>query len=314
MRLWKLRYCLFRRWATRKLFRSRRYEQPDVVEFKALLRSCDSQIHRLVLLRASRLAFNRTVVARYRIALEQHPYAPSTINLRLAAIRRLAYEASDCGLVSPDLAEGIRRVKGVRRLGVRVGNCLTAEEGKKLLGAESADTLRSRRNRALLSLLSGCGLRRAEVTTLRFEDFQLREGHWVIADLRGKGGHIRTIPVPAWVKQSVDSWSLGAGINTGPLLRYINKAGRIWGHGFTPKVIWAIVKGNAKCCGLPSVAPHDLRSTCARLCHQAGGALDQIQFLLGHVSIQTTERYLGCKQRFRNAVNDHIGVEPDAPS
>jgi hypothetical protein len=131
-----------------------------------------------------RLAFNRTVVTRYRIALEQHAYAPSTINLRLAAIRRLAYEASDCGLLSPDLAAGIRRVKGVRRLGVRVGNWLTAEEGKKLLGAETADTLRSRRNRALLSLLIGCGLRRAEVTNLRLEDLQLREGHWVNADLR----------------------------------------------------------------------------------------------------------------------------------
>ena len=136
------------------------------------------------------MAFNRTVVTRYRIALEQHTYAPSTINLRLAAIRRLAYEASDCGLLSPDLAAGIRRVKGVRRLGVRVGNWLTAEEGKKLLGAEIADTLPSRRNRALLSLLIGCGLRRAEVTNLRLEE--LREGHWVIADLRGKGGHIRT--------------------------------------------------------------------------------------------------------------------------
>ena len=261
-----------------------------------------------------RLAFNRTVVTRYRIALEQHPYSPSTINLRLAAIRRLAYEASDCGLLSPDLAAGIRRVKGVRRLGVRVGNWLTAEEGKKLLGAESADTLRARRNRALLSLLIGCGLRRAEVTTLRLEDLQLREGHWVIADLRGKGGHIRTIPVPQWVKEAVDSWTVGAGITSGPLLRSINKAGRIWGHGFTPKVIWAIVKANAKSCGLPSVAPHDLRRTCARLCHQAGGELDQIQFLLGHVSIQTTERYLGCKQRFHDAVNDHIGLESDAPS
>jgi integrase len=124
-----------------------------------------------------RLAFNKTVVARYRIALEQYPYAPSTINLRLAAIRRLAYEASDCGLLSPDLAAGIRRVKGVRRLGVRVGNWLTAEEGKKLLGTEQADTLRSRRNCALLSVLIGCGLRRAEVTALRLEDFQLREGH-----------------------------------------------------------------------------------------------------------------------------------------
>jgi integrase len=92
------------------------------------------------------------------------------------------------------------------------------------------------------------------------------------------------------VKEAVDSWTVGAGITSGPLLRPINKAGRVWGHGFTPKVIWAIVKANAKSCGLPSVAPHDLRS-CARLCHQAGGELDQIQFLLGHVSIQTTERY-----------------------
>jgi integrase len=179
-----------------------------------------------------RLAFNKTVVPRYRIALEQHPYAPSTINLRLAAIRRLAYEASACGLLSPDLAAGIRRVKGVRRLGVRVGNWLPAQEGKKLLGAETAYTLRSR---------------------------------------RGKGGHIRTIPVPQWVKEAVDSWTVDAGITPGPLLRSINKAGRIWGHGFTPKVIWVIVKANAKSCGLPSVAPHDLRRTCARLCHQAGG-------------------------------------------
>ena len=76
-----------------------------------------------------RLAFNRTVVTRYRIALEPHLYASSTINLRLALIRRLAYEASDCGLLSPDLAAGIRRVKGVR-LGVRVGNWLTAEEAR----------------------------------------------------------------------------------------------------------------------------------------------------------------------------------------
>ena len=158
-----------------------------------------------------RIAFNRTVVTRYRIALEQRPYAPSTINLRLAAIRRLAYEASDCGLLSPDLAAGIRRVKGVRRLGVRVGNWLTAEEGKKLLCTETTSTLRGRRNRALLSLLIGCGLRRAEVTALRLEDLQLREGHWVIADLRGKGGHIRTIPVPQWVKEAVDSWPVGAG-------------------------------------------------------------------------------------------------------
>ena len=99
------------------------------------------------------------------------------------------------------------------------------------------------------------------------------------------------------MKEAVDSWTVGAGITSGPLLRSINKAGRIGGHGFTPKVIWAIVKANAKSCGLPSVASHDLR-TCARLCYQAGGELDPIQFLLGHVSIQTTEPTSGASSVF----------------
>ena len=147
-----------------------------------------------------RLAFNKTVVTRYRISLEQRHYAPSTINLRLAAVRRLAYEAADCGLLSADLAAGICRVKGAKRLGVRVGNWLTAEQGKRLLTAADGASLRGRRDYAMLAVLLGCGLRRAELTGLRIEDLQLREEHWVIADLVGKGGHVRTIPVPDWVK------------------------------------------------------------------------------------------------------------------
>jgi integrase len=258
-----------------------------------------------------RLAFNKTVVTRYRISLEQRHYAPSTINLRLAAVRRLAYEAADCGLLSPDLAAGIRRVKGARRLGVRIGNWLTAEEGRRMIDAFSASALKQRRNRAMIAVLIGCGLRRAEAAALKFEDVQLREEHWVIADLNGKGGHIRTVPMPNWVKTVIDEWAILAGINSGPLFRAINKAGRVWGNGFTPKVIWSIVKEGAANCGLVGLAPHDLRRTCARLCHQAGGELDQIQFLLGHVSIETTERYLGCKQRLRNAVNDAIGLDPN---
>ena len=258
-----------------------------------------------------RLAFNKTVVTRYRISLEQRHYAPTTINLRLAAVRRLAYEATDCGLLSADLAAGIRRVKGAKRLGVPVGNWLTAEQGKRLLLTADSASLRGKRDYATLAILLGCGLRWAELTTLRVEDIQQREEHWVIADLVGKGGHVRTIPMPDWVKAGVDNWVAAAGITTGPLLRSINKAGRIWGNGFSPKVIWGVVKDKAASCEFPSLAPHDLRRTCARLCHQAGGELEQIQFLLGHVSVQTTERYLGCKQRFRNAVNDRIGLEPD---
>jgi integrase len=100
---------------------------------------------------------------------------------------------------------------------------------------------------------------------------------------------MRTIPVPDWVKAGIDQWTAAASITNGTLLRSINKAGRIWGHGFSPKVIWGVVKQKAKECEIPSLAPHDLRRSCARLCHEAGGELEQIQFLLGHVSVQTTD-------------------------
>lgn len=79
----------------------------------------------------------------------------------------------------------------------------------------------------------------------------------------------------------------------------------------TPKVIWEVVKAAAARADIEKLAPHDLRRTYARLCHLAGGELDQIQFLLGHVSIQTTERYLGCKQKLRVTMNDTLGIEPE---
>jgi integrase len=124
-----------------------------------------------------RLAFNRTVVLRYRIYLKQKQYAPTTINLRLAAVRRVAYEAADSGLLSPELAAGIRRVKGVRRIGVRIGNWLTAEQGKRLLAGADRDSLRGKRNYAILAILIGCGLRRGELLALRVDEIQLREEH-----------------------------------------------------------------------------------------------------------------------------------------
>src|SRR3989442_13063351 len=134
-----------------------------------------------------RLAFNRTVVLRYRIHLEQRHYAPATINLRLAAVRRVAYEAADAGLLSPELAAGIRCVKGVRRLGVRLGNWLTVDQGRRLLHTEVPRPLRGLRVHAMVALLLGCGLRRGEVLELALESIQQREEHWVIADLVGKG-------------------------------------------------------------------------------------------------------------------------------
>ena len=106
------------------------------------------------------------------------------------------------------------------------------------------------------------------------------------------------------------AWLNAAGIDRGKIFRRVTKMGRILGEGMTEKAVWHIVKDSAKRIGLEKLAPHDLRRTCARLCHASGGELEQIQFLLGHVSIQTTERYLGCKQRIRSAINDRIGIEP----
>jgi len=105
-----------------------------------------------------RLAFNKTVVLRYKLQLESRHLASSTINLRLAAVRRLAYEAGDTGLLSPELAAGIRRVKGAKRLGLRLGNWLTAKEAKALLDCADIQTLRGKRSRAVLALGLGCGL------------------------------------------------------------------------------------------------------------------------------------------------------------
>jgi len=100
------------------------------------------------------------------------------------------------------------------------------------------------------------------------------------------------------------------GITSDSLFRAINKAGRQWGNGFTTKLIWSVVKEAAADCGLAGLTPHERRRTCARPCYQEGCKLEHVQFLLGRVSIEATEKYLGCKQRFQNAVNGAIGLDP----
>src|SRR4051794_30809452 len=121
------------------------------------------------------LSFSKAVVIRYRMHLESRNLAPGTVNLRLGAVRRLAYEAADCGLLSADLAAGIRRVKGVKKLGVRLGNWLTAEQGQALWQAPDSGQMKGKRDRALLAVLLACGLRRHELATLTVAHLQQRE-------------------------------------------------------------------------------------------------------------------------------------------
>jgi len=257
-----------------------------------------------------RLGFNRSVVVRYRSFLEGLSLSAATINLHLSAIRRLADEAAESGWLSAELAIGIRRVKGVKRLGRRIGNWLTADQAQELLNAVSQGTPRGRRDAAVIGLLLGCGLRRSETVKLRLDQLQLRESHWVIVDMVGKGGRLRTIPVPAWCKGLIDAWIRDTGVTGGKVFRRVSKNGTRQDEGVTTDVVWYAVKRYAKRIGIDHLAPHDLRRTCARLCHEAGGELEQIQFLLGHASVQTTERYIGCRQNLREAVNDRFRISP----
>lgn len=250
--------------------------------------------------------FSRALVQEYRAALVAAGFAPSTINLRLAALRKLAWEASENGWLAPEAAASIARIKGVRRLGVRTGNWLTREQAAELLRLPDSVTLKGKRDRAILALLLACGLRRAEVARLTVESFELREGRWVLPDLESKGNRLRTVPVPGWVKALTDAWAQPAGIHSGPLFRPVLKGGAVQPRPLTEKAVWCVVREYAARMGLPCLAPHDLRRTCARLCRAAGGDLEQIQFLLGHASIQTTERYLGSRQNLAVAVNDRL--------
>src|ERR1039457_2011575 len=171
------------------------------------------------------------------------------------AVRRVAYEACDTGILSSELAAGIRRVKGAKRLGVRIGNWLTIDQARTLLDHSSAEAVRAKRDQAILAVLVGCGLRRAELAGLKAEDFQIREEHWVVADLIGKGKHMRTVPVPGWVKRAIDAWIAWAEISGWTIFRRVNRMGKVWGDGITPKAIWHIVKGAAQRAGIKNPAP-----------------------------------------------------------
>ena len=258
-----------------------------------------------------RLAFNRIVVVRYRMYLESRHLAANTINQQLAAVRRLAHEAADAGLLSPELAAGISRVKGVKQLGFRSGNWLSAEQSSEVLKHAGGDTMRAKRDYAMLAMLFGCGFRRSELVGVELDDIQMRQGHWAVVDLIGKGGHIRTVPIPNWVKAALDQWTRAAEVCEGKIFRAVARQGKVWGSGLSQNVVWYVVRTCCERAGLEHIAPHDLRRTCAKLCHDRGGELEQIQFLLGHASVQTTERYLGCKQNLGHPVNDLFDLRTD---
>lgn len=245
---------------------------------------------------------NKATVQNHIAALRCAGIPPSSINQRLAAIRKLAREAADNGLIDHATAQSICRVEGVRVEGQRLGAWLTREQAQTLLQLPDVRTVKGLRDRAILAVLLGCGLRRDECAGLRIGHIQEREGRFVIVDLTGKRNKTRSIPMPGWAKMAVDAWLWEAGVSSGLVFRRVGGS-----SGITAATIYDVVCFYAAQLGIDA-KPHDLRRTFAKLAHQGGAALEQIQLSLGHSSIQTTERYLGIGQDFRNAPCDVLGL------
>jgi len=256
----------------------------------------------------SRPGFTKATVSAWRVSLEARGLGSISINVRITAVRKLAVEAADNGLLAPELAAGITRIKGVKMKGVRVGNWLSVPQAQALLNAPDAAMKKGLRDRAILAVLLGCGLRRSEVASITFRHIQQRDARWCIVDLVGKHGRVRTVPMPTWVKKAVDAWAAAAGVINGQVFRAVDRSDQVRVLALSEKVVWQLLQQYAAAIGAPGIAPHDLRRTCAKLCRKNGGDLEQIKFLLGHSSIQTTERYLGSEQEIEIAVNDNLGL------
>src|SRR5271170_6723312 len=186
-----------------------------------------------------RAGFTKATVSAWRVVLEGRGLGSVSNNVWITAVRELAVEASENGLLAPELAAGIAR----------------------------------------------------------------------IVDLVGKHGRVRTIPMPTWVKNAIDAWTAAAGVMDGHLFRPVMRGDQVRGLRMSEKVVWQLLQPYAVAAGLAGIAPHDLRRSCAKMCRAAGAEFEQIQLLLGHSSVQTTERYLGTKQDLAHAPNDAINLK-----
>lgn len=210
---------------------------------------------------APRPGFTKATVSAWRVSLEARGLGSSSIIIRMSAIRKLAAEAADNGLLAPELAAGISCVKSAKCVGVRVGNWLSARQAQALLNAPDATTMKGLRDRAIIAVLLGCGLRRSKVAALTFAHVQQRDGRWCIVDLVGKHGRVRTAPMPNWVKVGIDAWTSVAVVSDGRVFRPVNRADLVSGAILSEKVVWQLVKPYAEAAGVPGIAPHDLLTT-----------------------------------------------------
>jgi len=208
------------------------------------------------------------LVACPAVRIEERKLGSSSIIVRMSAIRKLAVEATDNGLLAPELAAGIQRVKSAKSIGVRAGNWLSLKQAQTLLSAPDITTVKGLRDRAIIAVLLGCGLRRSEVAALTMAHVQQRDGRWCIVDLYGKHRRVRTVPMPVWVKVAIDAWTGPAGVVDGYVFRPVNRGDQVQGD---PR------RSSGKCCGPTQgllgcrvLRPTTQRRSGAKFCRAAG--------------------------------------------
>ena len=264
--------------------------------------------------------FSRMAVLQYKDSLVaagelqedgrlERRYAPATVNQRLAAVRALAQEAADQGLISPTEAAGIQRVRGEKSQASRTGMWVGKAQLDRILRIPDRKTLRGKRDFAMLAVLFSTGLRRSELVGLPVAALRQQDGQWGLIDLVGKGGKLRSVPLPLWVKDAIYDWLGATRIVQGFMFRSISRHRRLGAVQMSDESVKLILSHYTVPENLGDFRPHDARRTCARLLRASDAALEDIKELLGHSSIQTTERYLGKTDAFKRAITNAI-AEP----
>jgi integrase len=234
----------------------------DAVQSPHSKRNYARALDDLFALSASR-PLTREVLMEWRAGMEA--LSPSTINVRLSAVRKMIGEARKNGLLGAEEAAHLTDIPNISQNGTRLGNWLTREQARELLAVPDRSTLKGKRDYVILALLVGCALRRNELATLDVETIQQREGRWVLADLEGKGRRIRTVAIPIWVKHGINAWMTAAEIEDGRLLRSVSKSGKVNRDTLSDWAVWSIVEQSSKQIGIEHFGAHDLRRTCANV-------------------------------------------------
>lgn len=242
-----------------------------------------------------RRPFSRQLVQEHMSAMQAEKLPNWDVAHALIAIKNLTREAAYAGLIDAITLQGILDIKSPPISHARVKNWLTSEEVVRLMSLADRSTLAGKRDTVALGFLLYCGLRRHEAVGVEFRHIQVVEGRPCIVRLMGKGSKHRDIPMPVWLFEAIQDWVDAAGIDGGRILRPLTPNGRALMPSGEINVngLWRVVKRYAVKLGKPTLAPHDLRRTYAKLARKGGAELDQIQQTCGHASLTTTQEYIG---------------------